>query len=360
MNINDVARASGVSRGTVSRAFNERSDINAKTRERVLKIARQMGYVPNANARGLAKGRTDCVGVVVPDVVNVFLAEQVSAIERQLRAHGKTAILGLTHGQAADERNILGRMVSGQVDGIIMTPCEDEQGVHYINEINRRLPVVSLKDFPGLECATLMGDDRRGIHLVMEHLIELRHQRIAFACHSGQQWSAHERLAAYREAIAAKGLAAEVVITVPPVDEPDFEEELRAQVKRLLTEGGAESPTAIVAFDDMIAIYLVRALIGLGIRVPEDVSVTGFDNIRFAAMTEVPVTSVAAGSDDLGTHAVRLLLAAAARETAEPVHTRLPMRLHVRRSTAPPPEHAFWELLTRPESARQARHAARP
>jgi DNA-binding LacI/PurR family transcriptional regulator len=354
MNINDVAKASGVSRGTVSRAFNERSDINAKTRERVLKIADKMGYVPNANARGLAKGRTDCVGVVVPDLVNVFFAEQVSAIEQQLREHGKTAILGLTHGRAEDERNILNRMVSGQVDGIIMTPGESESSIQFINEVNRRLPIVSLKDFSGLQCTTLMGDDRRGIHLAMNHLTSLKHRHIAFACHSDQQWSAHERLLAYREIIASKGLATELVITVPPLDQPTFEAALRAQVRQLFADKAANSPTAIVAFDDMIAIYLIRALIGIGIRVPEEVSVAGFDNIRFAAMSEVPLTSVATSSDDLGTHAVRLLLAAIQRKMTEPVHTRLPMRLHIRKSTATPPEHAFWELFTKHELSRQS------
>lgn len=301
--IDEIAREVGVSRGTVSRAFNERSDINAKTREKVLRVAKELGYLPNTRARGLAKGRSECVGIVVPDITNPYLPEMVSSIERHARKRGFSCILGVSGDCVKLQSETVLRMASGQVDGIIMTPCEDSESVELMNLVSKRIPIIALKSLEGLECDVVMGHDKMALSLLIGHLADLGHERIAFLSPDAPRWTVKQRKDAFLEAIAQYKVPSKRHIMFP--GDSDLEKALHEIAKDFL--GAKDAPTAVCAYDDIIAIRFIHELGKLGLKVPDDVSVTGFDDISFSEISAVPLTTVAVDSGRLGESAVETL-----------------------------------------------------
>ena len=259
VSIEDIAKATGVSRGTVSRAFNQRSDIKKETREKVLEIARKLNYLPNSSARGLAKGCSECVGIVVPDLLNPFLSEMVTYIERSVRKHNLSASLALTDGEMPLQEDIMMRMAAGKVDGIIITPCENPESVKLVNWINTRVPVVALKQFEGMECDTVICNDNLASKLILEHLLDLGHQRIAFASPVSPGWSVGQRFDAYKHTLNSLGIKYNKHFVCnsgkTSTENCGFDE----MVKALLKMPPEERPTAIFAYDDIIALHLIRS-----------------------------------------------------------------------------------------------------
>lgn len=304
--IEDVAKAMGVSRGTVSRAFNKRSDINAKTRERVIEVSKELGYLPNANARGLAKGRSEKIGVVCPNLSNPFFTEMVTNIEKAARAEGISAILAMTHDDVEVEKEVLLRMASGQVDGVIITPCESDESVSLLNWSGVHMPIVCLKALEGLQCDSVMFDDTRAAHMVLEHLAKLGHERIAFLAPSQPEWSVEQRKTAYYGTL--RNLNLEYSLSIECLSSPLSGEDEFEGVFRELGRSGGEVPTAIFAYDDIIALHLIKRLLASGLRVPLDISVVGMDNIAIGELAVVPLTTVALDSPRLGEVSVKLLL----------------------------------------------------
>ena len=337
VSIEDVARASGVSRGTVSRAFNKRSDINKETRKKVLEIARDLNYLPNSSARGLAKGCSECVGIVVPDLLNPFLAEMVTFIERSARKHSLSASLALTDGDLTIQEEVMIRMASGPVDGIIITPCESNDSIKLLNWINTRIPVVALKNIDGLECDTVICNDSLAAKLILEHLLKLGHKRIAFLCPEVPLCSVGQRLGAYKSTLNSLGVEYNKHFICDTEKSNKENCDLGKVVKTLLKMSPEERPTAIFAYDDIIALHLIVALQNAGISVPEDMSVAGFDNISMGELASIPLTTVAADSARLGEVAIEILQNKLKKNNKKEVSniTLIP-ELFVRDSTAKP------------------------
>ena len=337
ISIEDIAIASGVSRGTVSRAFNQRSDIKKATREKVLEIARKLNYLPNSSARGLAKGCSECVGIVVPDLLNPFLSEMVTYIERSARKHNLSATLALTDGEMELQEGIMMRLAAGKVDGIIITPCENLESVKLINWINSRMPVVALKQFEGMECDTVICNDNMASKLILEHLLSLGHKRIAFASPEVPEWSVGQRLDSYKSTLKSLGVKynKHFICDIGKAGQDHFG--LEKVVKNVKQTAPADRPTAIFAFDDIIALHLIVALKLAGLSVPEDISVAGLDNISMGELASVPLTTAAASSARLGEVAVDILYNKLKNDSKKEVSniTLIP-ELFVRRSTAAP------------------------
>lgn len=335
VSIHDIARRTGVSRGTVSRAFNERADINPQTKAHILAVAQELNYRPNATARRLVRGRTDCIGLLVPDLSNPFLAELVTALEKQVRHQGLTAILALTHDQADLQDDALARMAAGLVDGLIVIPSETAHSVAALNQLNSRFPLVVTKELDGLLCDTVMGDDALAIRQLVDHLAALGHKRIAWVAPVAPEWSVHERLRVFEDARRACRLK-----PVPGIwlraGTGQSVNEIKTALAARFAATAAPPPTALVAYDDIIALHLVRTLRDMGVQIPGQLSVTGFDNITFAAMGEVPLTTVAFDVDEQARLALELLLQRLAdRHEAPPTHRRISPTLCVRQSTGP-------------------------
>lgn len=337
ISIEDIAKASGVSRGTVSRAFNQRSDIKKETRDKVLEIARKLNYLPNSSARGLAKGCSECVGIVVPDLLNPFLSEMVTYIERSARKHNLSASLALTDDDLTLQESIMMRMAAGKVDGIIITPCESPESVKLINWINSRMPVVALKQFDGMECDTVICNDNLASKLILQHLLELGHTRIAFASPNEPIWSVGQRLDAYKSTMKSLGVKYNKHFVCETGASAQEKCGLEKLAKTLLQMPQEERPTAIFAYDDIIALHLIVALKAAGLSVPEDISVAGLDNISMGELASVPLTTAAASSSRLGEVAIDILHNKLKNDSQKEVSniTLIP-ELFVRSSTAKP------------------------
>ncbi len=303
VSIADVSLAVGLSRGTVSRAFNRnRSDISDETRKRILEVSRRMGYFPNLSARGLVKGTTECIGVVIPDLRNPFLCEMVTEIENFASEKGYSALLALNDGDFQTQEAILSKMAAGQVDGIIITPCEERRTIASLNRIARKKPMVCLKKFAGLRCDMVSFDDAMGVQIMVEHLMAKGHSRIAYLCPDEPEWTVALRRSSFTAAMKDAGLRPRVVSTGD--SEPGS-----AGFEKLVLEllEPTARPTAIFAYDDFLAVHAIRILRGRGMKIPGDVSVAGFDNISLGELMEPRLSTVAIDGTALGKNAIETI-----------------------------------------------------
>ncbi len=337
VSIDSIANLAGVSRGTVSRSFNKRSDISPKTREKVLEIARKNHYFPNSSARGLARGRTETVGIVVPEIINPFLPEMITAIEKAAGKHEMSALLAITEGDISIQEKLLNKMASGQVDGILITPCESVESINMLNHINHKIPLVCLKNFAGLRCSSVSYDDGLGVRLLIEHLYELGHRRIAYIYPAGSRWTVKQRIDAYNVMLDLFSIEYRKLYEIN--DDPPFEDIWKQITKMIFDSCDHNMPTAILAFDDIIGMHLMKAAETAGYSVPRDISIAGFDNIAFSMLSSVPLTTVCVNRGRLGETAIDILIRQLRSEIKheEIHHVTLTPELLVRKSTAAPP-----------------------
>ena len=325
--IADVARAAGVSIPTVSKVINQRDGVAPATILRVQEVVEQLGYETSLVARSLRSSRTGVVGILVPEF-EPFSTELLRGISSATIGTGYEllAYAGLVTGagQPGWERRSLSRLSGTLIDGaIVVTPTTALSSTS--------IPVVAIDPHTGPEGhATVDADNEDGAVQAVEHLVALGHTRIAHLRGRPDLASAQLREAGYRRALVAAGL---------PVDEGlvrdgGYQEDQSATVARDLL-AAADRPTAVFAANDSSAVGVLRAAAELGLRVPEDVSVVGFDDVPQASTTTPPLTTVAQPLAELGSRAVEMLLTMLRGEPTSD-HLRLPTTLRVRASTAPP------------------------
>lgn len=303
VSINDVAKAVGLSRGTVSRAFNDhRNDISEKSKEYILSVARKMGYYPDRSARSLVKGKTESIGLVVPDLKNPFLCQMVTEIEKYSKEKGYSVLLSLIGDEIDEQEKVLNRMKSGLVDAVIITPCEHNRSAAMLNKVLRSRPIVSLKKLLGLRCDIVSFDDGLGVELMIEHLFSNGHKRIVYFSPSSPAWTVEVRSTAYKLAMEQKNLTPKLI----KVKNSEFcYEKYLHLIEELLNE--RNPPTAIFAYDDIIAVNLIRTLKQMGLKIPEEISVVGFDNISIGEIIEPPLSTVAIDGAALGKNALDII-----------------------------------------------------
>jgi DNA-binding LacI/PurR family transcriptional regulator len=293
--LDTVARAAGVSISTVSRALSRPDLVSAGTRERVLAIAGELGYRANTSARGLATGRRMAFALLVPDVANPFFPELIRAAEDRAQQSGYSLLLCDTGEHAERERHLLSR-VAGQVDGAVV--CSPRSSASGLAEVATELPTVLvnrlIKRIPSVSCVSAPG-----MTLLVEHLYELGHRRVAYLQGPLASWSNRERLRAVREAARRLHMVLHVLGPFLPT--------LHGGHKAAEAIMGTGA-TAALAFDDLTAMGVVGRLWDLGVHVPGDVSVTGCDDIFCAALCSPPLTTVRSLAPVAGTRAVELLL----------------------------------------------------
>lgn len=326
----DIANEAGVSQTTVSRVLNGDARVADATRERVLAVIERLGYTPNAIARGLVTSRTNLVGVAITDIVNPFYPELVEAIAGQLVEHGLRMVFSNT-GLAPD--GIYTReLLEQRVDGIVFTSALlDSEAVGRLAA--RRFPIVLANRYvEGVECDAVTGDNVAGARAAAEHLLELGHRRIAvLAGHPGSSTSRDRKLG-FEQRLAEEGLELEPGLVRPG---GYTHEQAYAQTLELLQVG--RPPTAVFCLNDVMAFAALNAARRLGVRVPAEVSIVGFDDIRMAAWEGFELTTVRQPLSDMARMSVDLL--AHRIETPEAPVRRLifPSLLVRRRTTGPPP-----------------------
>jgi len=333
--LRDVAEAASVHTSTASRAINERTrpQVNADTVTRVLAAAARLGYQPNALARGLKVRRTMTIGMLIPDLTNPLFPPIVRGIEDRCTESGYTVLLANTDNDDAKERSILEVMARRRVDGLIIATAHREYPLLQ-QVLQSDYPVVLVNrtaDEPHLP--SVSGDDHAGIGLAVRHLIELGHTRIAHLAGAADVSTGLGRHQSFVSWMGSEGL------TVDPeliVNCTWFTQQAGAEAfATLLDRGGA--PTAVVAANDLLALGCYDVAAERGIRIPQDVSVVGYNDIPFTDRFAPPLTSIRIPHYQIGVQAAELMLEAIDGPPPVNVAVRLPPELIVRASTGPPP-----------------------
>jgi LacI family transcriptional regulator len=335
--MSDVARLAGVHQATASRALNPATNgrVNPTTARRILAAAKELGYTPNAVARTLRTSRSSTVGVLLPDLTNPLFPPIVRGIEEVLSAEGYTALLSNTDGNTDRERTQFQALLARQVDGFIVATG---QRTHPLlgEAFQAQLPVVLVNrgtDRPMFPLVT--GDDAHGIAMAVDHLTTLRHQTIGHLAGPLDLSTSQIRSRAFREAAQNHGLPAEAA---PIVVTAGYEQQAGARAAEELLRTHPQV-TAIIAGNDLIALGTLHALRARSLRCPEDVSVIGFNDMRFVDEFSPPLTTVRVPHHQLGVEAARLLLDRLRAPATNPPMAKtitLPVELVVRSSTAPP------------------------
>jgi LacI family transcriptional regulator len=330
----DVARAAGVSKSTVSNVIRDAGKTTPETRERVLEAIAAVGFRPSAIARSLVRRRTTTVGILVGDLANPFYSELAKLVEQRLTAAGYATMICNTDGHAASERSRIDSLLEHRAAGIVMLQSSGEWPVaDALREQGVPLVVVSCWE-ETTDCVAV--DDAAGVGLAVDHLLALGHRRIAYLS-SGlvEPGTDRDRCEGYRHALRAAG--------VRPArgfflrwEEPAYlasDREIARGVEDLL--GGSEPPTAFVVSNDLVAIDLIETLEQLDLRVPEEISVVGFDDIALAGLARVSLTTVAQSREALAELGVSILLDRIESGELLPLRqVRLAPQLVVRASTS--------------------------
>ena len=310
VSIKDIARAAGVSHSTVSRALAHSPLIPELTRRRIERMAGKMGYAPNALARGLVTRRTQTIGVIVTSIDDPFVAEVVRGIEEIAADKGYRVFLGTSHNDPAREVSLVRALREWRVDGVIVAssrvgalyqPLLKEIGVPIvlINNQSRSNPPHSRADG---EIHSVVFDDVEGGVLATQFLISQGHHVIGYLGGPRGYAENRKRLAGYRRALAAANIPYDPTLVCSGSGRVDS-----GVLARNLAALPA-APTAIFCYNDMGAIGALTALKQAGLRVPEDVSLVGFDDIPFANYVDPPLTSVHQPKDEMGRLALKMLL----------------------------------------------------
>jgi len=332
--IADVARLAGVHKATASRALNPRTSdqVNAATARRVVSAAKRLRYQPNTLARSLSTRRSATIGVLIPDLTNPLFPLVVRGIEDALSEQGYTALLANTDNDPEREQTQFEALLSRKVDGFILATARRDHPL--LRQAHQQGTAVVLLNrstdeplFP-----VVAGDDAAGVHAAVDHLVALGHRRIAHLSGPTAMSTGFTRGRAFRSAVAAHSLAP---AETPVVECGSYTEDSGAAATRRLL---AEHPeiTAIFAGNDMIALGALQELREHRLDCPGDVSLVGFNDMRFVDKLVPPLTTVHVPHHQLGAEAAQLLLDQLDSPDRPAKTVSLPLDLVIRQSTAPP------------------------
>lgn len=329
--LKDIALRSGYTVNTVSHALRGKSDISAATRRKIVALAQEMGYVGNTLASSLRSGRSGTIAIILSDVVNPHFGNVVDNIESYLRAAGYTAIVLCTGDVAEQECRAVRTALSHLADGVLICPSQlSLQPIMMLRQSG--IPFVIMgRQFEGQVDNQVLCDDEGGAYLLTQYLLEQGHRRVLYIGGDAQFSSQRERESGYRRAMAQAGLGIGKQLTAP------FERYQRLEERGALIELIDEfQPTAVFAFRDAMAWTLINQLRRAGMRVPEDLSVAGFDYIAQRLGFLSPLTTVAAQGDTYAIVAVKRLMELLQKSDQPPQTIRLAMRLIDAQSTVRP------------------------
>lgn len=336
MNIKAVAKRAKVSTATVSRTMNGSAKVSPETAERVRQAIEALNFYPDTNARALGSGRSSLYGLIISDITNPFFPELVKSFEDIAVLHGQEVLIANTNYDPERMKICVRRMLQRKVDGVAIMTSEMDEGL--IEDFSRRhVPLVFLDTgtvAPGVSCVRI--DYSAGIDLAVNHLFQLGHKRIAFISGPMRLSSARMRYKAFMESTARDHLSGNTELIQEGNHRVDGGHEA---MQRILAS--AVRPTAVMASNDLTAIGAMGAIAEAGLRVPEDISVVGYDDIQLSAFTMPPLTTVSLPRAEIANAAFHALLNAMQSDAPKPVageeHKVLPT-LVVRKSTGPAPQ----------------------
>jgi len=330
--IKDVARAAGVAASTVSRYLNGQLRVSPETEAKVLEAVAELGYVPNAPARNLARRRSGVIGFVVPEISNPYFGSIADYVVEAVERHGRLVLLCSHRSQSVKQSSYIDLLDSGAIDGMLYL------GSFRSNErlaaaIADGLPVVVVDEpIAGLPpVSSVVMDDYAGGYQATSYLVALGHRRIAFVSGPAELGSVQERYRGYCDALRVGGIDAEGQVNLAG----QFTEQFgMSALPHLLA--AAEPPTAAFVASDYIALGVLSAAEVHGIKVPDDLSIVGFDDIRFSQYVRPRLTTIRSPVDRLAQQGVELLFERLADPEAAARTEVLPVELVVRESAAAP------------------------
>ena len=326
--IKDVAREAGVSINTVSRALNDKPDVSAETRKAVLKAARELGYVPNKLARRLRANRTGVYGVIVADIANPFFSVVVKGMEEATKSLGCSLILQDSGEDFESELRAINTMQTEQVDAVLITPCRCKAGS--IDALRAAgVPFVLVgRYFEDARTDYVCPDDEHAGYLATAHLLEQGHRRIAFINGPQDNSSAADRRQGHERALQEQGIpfSLDLIRDNALTIEAGYVHALD------ILDQAEDRPTAVFAFNDIVALGAMRAARERHLRIPQDIAVVGCDDIVFGSYLEVPLTTVCIPKRDMGRTAVGIAEKKLAGETRIS-QIKMPVELVVRGSS---------------------------
>lgn len=333
MTLSEIARIAGVSKMTVSNVINGKKGVAEETRQRIMEVIQETGYIANRSARNLASGRTRTIGLVVPKLnsnYTLYIGEILrGAGDAADQSHWDLLVCTTSDDEEREFRRIQS-LASGLADGIlVLLPRAEQSYLALLQETH--IPVITL-DHGLIETPlpSIDVDNHTGGRLATQHLLDLGHRRIGFV--GGTYSRAHlERLAGYREVLEENGI---------PVDETliaqgDYSQPSGFQAAEQLLDLTAP-PTAIFALSDAMAFGIMESAGRRGLRIPDDLSVVGFDDIPMAGWVHPQLTTIRQPLYKLGETAINLIIAMTDGETLPGQRMLLPVELMVRASTAKP------------------------
>ena len=324
--IKDIARTAAVSNSTVSRALRNSPLVNPETGERIRRIAESEGYRPSAAARSLVTRRTNTIGVVVTNISDPFVAGVVSGIEDAAEASGFSVFLANSNAEPAREKRVVRSFEERRVDGIIVT--SSRVGALHVPMLSRmEVPIVLLNNqHPSEGAYSVMIDNEGGSYAAAKHLIQLGHKRIGYLGDSNGHQSDTERLTGYIRALEAARLEFDASLVAKGDGKP---EGARVALAKLLAL--ADPPTAVFCYNDMSALGAMHEARAAGLRIPEDLSLVGFDDLYISQYLNPPLTTVRQPMAGMGRLAAETLLRLLAKHESPQV-LKVPGELIVRES----------------------------
>ncbi len=329
-NIRDVARLAGVSVATVSRALSKPEKVSPGSLEKVHKAIADVGYKPNMLARNFRSARAYAVVVLVPDIANPFYALFIRALEDRAHQKGYAVLLGDTRGTPEREIEYIRRVETRLADGIVQLRPSSEKNQ---NNIPPDVPCVNACGCEYTTGPAIRIDNRGAAKSMVNYLISLGHRRIGVLSGLKDNPHAIDRLQGYKEALEEAGIP--------------FEKDLVAEGDFTMWSGlnaafqfcnMKNRPTAIFSMNDEMAIGAMQTLKNQGIRIPEDMSVTGFDDIAYAKYSDPALTTIAQPAEEMGKMAMDMLLKVIENAPLSQRECVLPTEFIIRKSTGPAPE----------------------
>lgn len=334
----DVAERAGVSRATVSYVLNGQTEgrvpISDETRQRVLDAIEELGYEPDARAQALRSGSTKTIALIIPDLRNPHFCEYATGIEEAARAAGYHLLLSSTSLSDEYAVEVFKDLARRRFDGLIITGSfilKSEEAQTILARIRKRnLPVVEMNEFYGVDSAS--SDYREATKEVLSYLFSLGHYRVGFVYGVADRDLGLDRLEPYEESLANAGipLDPELIVQCGPTIEDGYQAAMK-----LLTL--PHRPTAILAINDLLAISTIRAAGDLDLRVPESLSVVGFDNIPMTDYLMPRLTTVTKDAYNAGKNAFEMLMARLQNPDLPRQVVHIPAKLIIRESTGPAP-----------------------
>jgi LacI family transcriptional regulator len=322
--IKDIAKKAGVSINTVSRALNNKPDINPETKKKVLEIAKELGYIRDLSALSLKNGVTRTIGVVFEDSSNPFYAEVFKGVEHQARKYGYQVILMNTERDYIREIQAVETLIEKRVDGIIISPTQfDKKDIEHLINLNYPFVVLGVH-FENSQFDEIYSDDLKGGYLATRHLLERGKQKILMINAYMYKSVAKMRYLGYKRAFEESGLQPYFMVEIEEGYESCFNKIL--ELKNM-------SYDAVFCFNDVFAIAALKALKALNKRVPQDVAVVGYDDISYASFVNPSLTTVRIDKYKEGMIAFDLLHERLTEKRTEPAQIVLDVELIERESS---------------------------